>query len=96
MQKLTPIKAIRKHCLDCCCNSSNEVKLCQVESCALHPFRFGENPYRKKRELTEEQMEMRKRIVAAARLCREQEKNKNTPTEGKDTTGDINLPEQAV
>ena len=52
---MTPMKAIRAKCLDCCCGSANEVRLCTAESCALHPFRLGKNPYRAKRELTEEQ-----------------------------------------
>lgn len=52
---LTPIKAIRAKCLDCCCGSSNEVKLCTVERCALWPYRFGKNPYR--REMTPEEKE---------------------------------------
>lgn len=32
--KLTPIKAIRLKCLDCCCNSANEVKACRCNTCA--------------------------------------------------------------
>lgn len=43
---LTPIKAIRAKCLDCCCGSSNEVKLCTVKRCALWQYRFGKNPNR--------------------------------------------------
>ncbi|MCD8215263.1 MAG: hypothetical protein LUC97_06465 [Clostridiales bacterium] len=50
-----PVKAIRAKCLDCCCGSSNEVKLCPAEDCPLHPFRFGKNPYRQQRNYTEEQ-----------------------------------------
>lgn len=50
----SPIKAIRAKCLDCCCDSSNEVKLCPAEGCPLHPFRFGKNPYRTPRTLSEE------------------------------------------
>ena len=41
----SPIKAIRAKCLDCCCNQANEVKLCEIFTCALHPFRFGRNPF---------------------------------------------------
>ena len=52
---MTPMKAIRSKCLDCCCGSSNEVRLCTAESCALHPFRLGKNPNIKPRELTDEQ-----------------------------------------
>lgn len=42
--KLTPIKAIRLKCLDCCCNSPNEVKACKCNTCALYPYRFGKRP----------------------------------------------------
>ncbi len=51
----SPIKAIKAHCADCCCGSAHEVKLCPVKDCALYPFRLGKNPYRTKREYTEEQ-----------------------------------------
>lgn len=50
-----PVKAIRAKCLDCCCGSPEEVRQCPCENCALYPFRFGKNPYRAKREYTEEQ-----------------------------------------
>jgi len=66
MKEITsPIKAIRAKCLDCCCNNSNEVKLCPASECPLHPFRFGKNPYRTKRQLSDEQ-----RAAAAERLKR--------------------------
>lgn len=61
---LTPIKAIRAKCLDCCCGSSNEVKLCPAQTCALWPYRDGHNPYRAKREWTDEQRAVqRERIM---------------------------------
>ena len=40
----TPIKAIRAKCLDCCCGSTKEVRLCPVIECALYPYRFGRRP----------------------------------------------------
>ena len=40
----TPVRTIRKECLDCCRGSFNEVALCPVEDCPLFPFRFGRNP----------------------------------------------------
>lgn len=43
---MTPMKAIRAKCLDCCCGSSNEVRLCSIEKCPLYPYRFGKNPNR--------------------------------------------------
>lgn len=63
----SPLKAIRIKCLDCCCGQSNEVKLCPTEDCALWPYRFGKNPYRK-REMTDEQ-----RRAAAERLKKARE-----------------------
>ena len=54
MKRMTPVKAIRAKCLDCCCDQSAEVRLCQAEECPLWPYRMGHNPARK-RELTEEQ-----------------------------------------
>ena len=55
-----PVKAIREKCLDCCCGSSNEVKLCTIERCPLFAFRFGRNPYRPERSAAQ--------IACAARL----------------------------
>ena len=45
--KTNPVKVIREKCLDCCCGSPNEVKLCTAVNCPLHPWRMGKNPYRK-------------------------------------------------
>ncbi|MDE6470134.1 MAG: hypothetical protein K2L19_03845 [Eubacterium sp.] len=42
--KLTPMKAIRKKCLDCCCGSSNEVKQCTCIKCPLWVYRSGHRP----------------------------------------------------
>ena len=50
-----PLKAIRKKCLDCCVGQVDEVKKCPIEDCELWHFRFGKNPYRTKKQLTEEQ-----------------------------------------
>ena len=44
MAKLTPVKAIRKKCLDCCCGSSKAVRLCSVKTCALYGYRNGHRP----------------------------------------------------
>ena len=43
---LTPIKAIRAKCLDCCCDSRADVKLCVIEKCPLYPYRMGHRPKR--------------------------------------------------
>ena len=46
MDKLfeTPIKAIRKMCLQCTCNQPKEVRLCPVIDCDLYPYRMGTRP----------------------------------------------------
>ena len=61
---LTPIKAIKAKCLDCCCGQREEVKLCPVTDCPLWNFRLGKNPNRS-RSLTDEQ-----RAAAAERLAK--------------------------
>lgn len=44
---VTPIKAIRAKCLDCCCGQAKEVRLCPSVDCLLHVYRMGKNPSRK-------------------------------------------------
>ena len=51
---MTPLKAIRLKCLDCMCNNAAEVSRCVCPDCSLFPFRFGTNPFNKKREYSEE------------------------------------------
>jgi hypothetical protein len=40
----TPVKAMRKKCLDCTCGQVKEVRLCQAVECACWPYRFGRRP----------------------------------------------------
>lgn len=62
-----PLKAIREKCLDCCGGNAYEVRVCTAgDGCSLYPFRFGKNPYRAKRELSDEQREeLANRLVKA-------------------------------
>lgn len=41
---LTPVKAIRAKCLDCCGGQMAEVRLCPITDCALYPYRMGHRP----------------------------------------------------
>lgn len=83
-----PVKAIREKCLECSNGSIREVELCPVTGCALYPFRFGKNPYRKPRTLNEEQ---RSKLLAASKNTRFTKNNgdsiegktANPPAEGK-------------
>lgn len=42
--KTTPLRAIRRFCLWCCCDSSNEVTHCPAHECALWEYRAGHRP----------------------------------------------------
>ena len=44
---LTPIKAIRKDCLQCSGGSFKEVRECIIIDCPFYDFRLGKNPRRK-------------------------------------------------
>ncbi|MDD6411756.1 MAG: hypothetical protein PUG03_08220 [Oliverpabstia intestinalis] len=44
MGKLTPVKAIRKKCLDCCNGQQVEVRLCELKTCPLYGYRMGHRP----------------------------------------------------
>ncbi|MCX7010526.1 MAG: hypothetical protein NTY53_25330 [Kiritimatiellaeota bacterium] len=44
MKKLTPMMAIRAKCVDCCCRQLKEIRLCEIETCSLWPYRMGHRP----------------------------------------------------
>ena len=62
--KRRPMAAIRKHCLECCGGSSNEVELCTAHGCHLYHFRMGVDPYRA--PASEKQKEAARRNIRKA------------------------------
>jgi hypothetical protein len=65
-KRMSPLKALRARCIDCCAGSRHEVRLCTAVTCPAWPFRMGANPYRTKRELSEEERsELRQRLATA-------------------------------
>lgn len=83
-EKISPLRAIRAKCLDCSGGSRQEITLCPVKECPLHPFRSGKNPFTK-RTLTPEQ-----KAAAAARLSARRTRkplDERTDEECKDTSG---------
>lgn len=40
----SPLKAIRKKCIECSGGSYKEVRLCPCDDCPLWPYRFGRKP----------------------------------------------------
>jgi hypothetical protein len=41
MKALTPLKALRAHCIECCLDSRVEVRECPAKYCPAWPLRFG-------------------------------------------------------
>lgn len=54
-KKQSPLNAIKEYCIRCSGDSYSEMKRCSSEDCPLFCFRLGKNPFRKKRQLTDEQ-----------------------------------------
>ena len=43
--RVSPLRALRLKCLDCCNGSAQEVRLCTAIDCSSWPFRMGRNPW---------------------------------------------------
>ena len=71
---MTPIKAIRLFCLECCGGSSNEVKLCPSTTRKLYPFRLGKNPNVKPREISVEQRQAIAKRLSEGKKRKDSEK----------------------
>lgn len=41
---ITPMRAIRKKCLDCSGGNAKEVRLCPITICPIYPYRYGKRP----------------------------------------------------
>ena len=54
---LTRNQAIKARCLDCSADQRDEVTMCPATNCPLWPYRFGSNPFKKPREMSEKQKE---------------------------------------
>jgi len=44
---VTPLKAIKKHCLECSGFEKKQVRECVIQNCVLYMYRQGTNPNRK-------------------------------------------------
>ena len=49
VERTTPLKAIRSHCIDCCGGNKAEVRRCVAVKCALWHLRMGTNPFQRRR-----------------------------------------------
>ena len=76
---VSPLKAIRAHCKQCV-GTFNEIKECGGDgTCPLFDFRFGKNPYRKIRKLTDEE-----RAAAGERFRKARDAKGNQMEDKKD------------
>jgi hypothetical protein len=66
-----PLKALRARCLDCCCGNASEVRKCTAVECPSWAFRMGNNPFRQKRVISDEQKRVMAERLAHARLADE-------------------------
>lgn len=57
MKVLSPLRAIRKKCIDCCCDSTKSIKFCEIADCTLWPYRFGVRPSTAKRRYGKKALE---------------------------------------
>jgi hypothetical protein len=46
-EPMSPLRAVRARCLDCCGYQEKEVALCPARDCPAWPFRMGTDPWRK-------------------------------------------------
>ena len=64
-KQVSVLTAVKNKCrFDCCAGDQESWKNCTNTKCWLHPYRLGKNPYRNKREYTDEQLKvMRERML---------------------------------
>lgn len=61
-KKMTPLRAIKAKCLDCCCGNVREVALCPATDCPLYAFRKGKGAKRESNLTSEQKKAMRERL----------------------------------
>lgn len=64
----SPLKAIKKFCLECSGDSPSEVKCCPVFRCPLYQYRFGKSG--RTRSMTDEQKQAAAERLKSARLAK--------------------------
>lgn len=75
----SPIKAIRAFCGTCIGGGLQKVKDCTDEDCELYAYREGKNPFRKKREMSDEQKEAAAERMKKMHAARKKASSKKKP-----------------
>ncbi len=71
----SPLKAIKKKCIECFGGSQAEVKRCTGKSCPLYPYRFGTNPYRQQKQISDEQRAELVERMKKARMVKSEQRS---------------------
>ena len=81
--RMSPLKALRLRCVDCCAGSAREVRLCVSVTCPSWPFRMGSNPWRG--PVSEARREQGQRLAASIAATRSKafSGKEQTATEGE-------------
>lgn len=74
----SPLKAIKKKCIECFGGVQSEVKRCTGKTCPLYPFRYGTNPYRQRVTFSEER---KAKLAENLKIAREKKSQTNTDEE---------------
>ncbi|MDE2097133.1 MAG: hypothetical protein KGL39_07795 [Patescibacteria group bacterium] len=64
------LDAIKYRCLDCCGHNRVEVRRCTAVTCVSWPFRMGTNPWREKRQMSDEEKQRAAERLKRARLAK--------------------------
>ena len=88
-QRMSPIRAIRARCVDCCGGSLGEVRKCVATNCPAWPFRMGKNPWRTPPSGARRSASR----ASVARINADRKNNGSTPSKILETTSPgISLP----
>ncbi len=72
IQRTSRGDAIRAYCVHICmCGSTKAVLECASAACPLWPFKMGNDPWREKREMTEEERSAASERLRLARSAKE-------------------------
>src|SRR5882724_3318681 len=77
-EPMSPLKALRARCLDCCAQQPKDVALCPAVGCPSWPFRMGSDPWRK--PASEARREAARRTMAALNARRNRGGAEPSPT----------------
>jgi len=72
---MSPLRALRERCVDCCGDQLAEVRKCTATGCPSWPFRMGSNPWRSPASEAKQEAGLR----AAARMRHTKEIARSNP-----------------